>query len=204
MKSLTSKTFRNHADKLRLKADKLDAFTLPNVEKFKIDWTLINTIARSKNKYKWQELSIYRKLLSKRKLPAVYYFIITKGDIKFIHKLYKDSKELHAEIAKSKGVRAEGFRNVSYVPEKYSETDCLYVGSRKCDMHQRFIQHLGFGSKRTGALNLANVLGTSQSKFSITFYCHILDEAHIHVTTDIEAAIQTALNPLIGKNILGD
>lgn len=204
MKSLSSKTFKNHADRLRLKANKLNDFNLPNAEHFEIDWELINTIALSNNKYKWQELPIYKKLLSNRKLPAVYYFIITKGDISFIHKLYKQSKELHAEVAKSKGVRNEGFRNVSHVPKTINETDCLYVGSRKCNVHQRLIQHLGFGSKRTGALNLVNVLGTSSSKFKIVFYCHILDEDHIDITIDIEAAIQTSLKPLIGKNIFGD
>ncbi|HLP35963.1 hypothetical protein [Lacibacter sp.] len=204
MKSLSSKMFKNHADRLRLKADKLNDFNLPNAENFEIDWELINTIALSKNKYKWQELPIYKNLLSNRNLPAVYYFIIARGNIELIHELYKQSKEFHAEVAKSKGVRDEGFRNVSHVPKTFNETECLYVGSRKCNVHQRLIQHLGFGSKRTGALNLVNVLGTSQSKFSITFYCHILNEDHIDITVDIEAAIQSSLKPLIGKNSFGD
>jgi hypothetical protein len=104
----------------------------------------------------------------------------------------------------TKGVRNKLFKNISYVPQKFVETECLYVGSRKKDVHQRLIQHLGFGSGRTGSLNLSPVLGKSRSAFTIDYYCHILPQDFADVTEHIEAAIQNKLKPLIGRNILGD
>ncbi len=204
MKSIPTNLFSNHANKVRERISKLDSLKISLPQKFEIDWSIIKKITENTNRNRWQNLPIYKQLLSNRNFPVVYYFMITKGDSKLLFEQFKKIKSYQSDIRLNKGVRDISFKNISAVPKKYVDTDCLYVGSRKKDVHQRLIQHLGFGSGRTGALNLFSVLRENHSKFSIEFYCHILESNYLDVTTDIEAAIQGYLKPLIGKNILGD
>jgi hypothetical protein len=204
MKSIPPELFKNHVQKIRNRIVKLESLEIPPPQKFVIDWNIIKNISEKSNRNKWQDLPIYKELLSKRKLPAVYYFIITKGNSELLFEQFAKVKRYHSDIRLNKSVRDKSFKNISSVPKKYFDTDCLYVGSRKSDIHQRLIQHLGFGSGRTGAMHLFSVLGKQKAKFEIVFYCHFLNEGLKDVTTDIEAALQAHLQPFIGKNILGD
>jgi hypothetical protein len=121
-----------------------------------------------------------------------------------LYELFTKSKSESSRIRIEKGVGAKEFNSISHVPKVFRESNCIYVGSRKKNINERFKQHLGFGSGRTGALHMASVFALEKSLPEITFYYHILDDKYINVTEHIELVVQNKLKPFIGKNILGD
>lgn len=130
--------------------------------------------------------------------------MVHKKESNHLYELFKKSKSESAKTKIENGVGATGFNSISHVPKIFRESDCIYVGSRKKNIHDRFKQHLGYGSGRTGALHMASVFSLENSIPEITFHYHILDEKYVKLTEHIECAVQNKLKPFIGKNILDD
>ncbi|MDP2161975.1 MAG: hypothetical protein Q8K02_15955 [Flavobacterium sp.] len=75
-----------------------------------------------------------------------------------------------------------------------NDSNILYVGSIKENIHKRIKEHIGFGSSSTYALNLRFWV---PKELKLNFYYIKIDNPIL--TYDIEAALTDYLNPLIGK-----
>ena len=204
MMRLKNSLFTTYAEKVKKEISLLDNFELPPFQKWTINWEEISEIEKSKKKTRWNDLKMYKELLANKKNSAIYYFMIDKKESKQLFELFVKSKDVSSKIRREKGVREKGFKSISYVPKEFKMSNCMYVGSKKTNIHERFKQHLGYGSGRTGALHMASVFASEKSIPQIDFYCHILDEKYSKLTEHIECVIQNKLQPFIGKNILGD
>lgn len=121
-----------------------------------------------------------------------------------LFELFAKSKDESSRISREKGIKEKEYRRISHVPKYFQESNCMYVGSRKTKINERFKQHLGYGSGRTGSLHMASVFSSEKLIPEIIFHYHILDTKYIRLTEHIECVIQNKLKPFIGKNILGD
>jgi len=202
--SVPSSAFAKHAVEVKKRVSLLDDFQLPVIEEWTVDWKEKERIKRSDKKIKWNKLDIYCRLLAKKSQPGIYFLMINKADSKRLFELFQKQKKESSRIRIQDGVGAPDFHSVSHVPKKFKESTCIYVGSRREKLNERFKQHLGYGSRRTGALHLARVLALEKQKPEITFCYCVLDERYRHVTEEIESVVQRHLKPFIGKNILGD
>lgn len=196
--------FSAYAEKVKKEISLLDDFQLPTFQKWAINWEEIKEIEKSKKRSRWNALNVYKDLLTNKKNPGIYYFMVDKKESKKLFELFVKSKSESSQIRKDSGVRALGFKSISHVPNEFKISDCIYVGSRKENINERFKQHLGYGHGRTGALHMASVFASEISKPEITFYYHFLEGKYINLTEHIEFVVQNKLKPFIGKNILGD
>lgn len=201
---LDNSLFTAYAEKVKEEISLLDNFQLPPCEKWTINWEEISDIEKSNKRTRWNDLKVYKELLANKKNPAIYYFMVDNKESKQLFELFVKSKDVSSKIRREKGVREKGFKSISYVPKEFKMSSCMYVGSKKTNIHERFKQHLGYGHGRTGALHMASVFASEKSIPEITFYCHILEEKYIKLTEHIELVVQNKLEPFIGKNILGD
>lgn len=82
------------------------------------------------------------------------------------------------------------------IPISYDQelSDILYVGSTKSSFYKRIKEHVGFGSKATYALHLRH---WAPKDLKLNFYYVKIENSDIRY--DIEAALATYLNPLLGK-----
>jgi hypothetical protein len=196
--------FARYAEKVKKELSLLDDFELPSGKKWTIDWEQIKAIEQSSKRNRWNELPIYKELLANKNSPAIYFFMVNKKESKYLFELFAEGKDESSRISREKGVKEKGFKRISQVPKYFHESNCMYVGSRKTKINERFKQHLGYGSGRTGALHMASVFSLKSTIPDVTFHYHILDEKYVRLTEDIECVIQNKLKPFIGKNILGD
>lgn len=203
-KIIPESAFIDFVETQKLIIAKLESFQLPKLQSWLIDWQFLKRLASSKPGATWDTLPVYQQLLENKSTPGVYFFTIEKSDSSKLFKTYQTQKALSATIAMDNGVKAEGFSNISHVPKVHEESDCLYVGSRKANLHERFKQHLGFGSNRTGALHLSRVLTNTRLKPEIIFNYYLLRPQDKDITEKIESVIQKHLRPIIGKGILND
>ena len=199
-----SSLFSIYAGNMKKQISLLDNFQLPPGKSWILDWNTLNAIAQKKESRKWNQLNIYRELLAIKNSPVIYYFNTDMKGAKQIFQLFESSKKESSRTRITKGVGNKGFYNISHVPKTFNEGNCIYVGSRKKNVHQRMIQHLGYGSGRTGALHLAKVFSSTRAKPKIIFHYHILDKKYFALTEHIECVVQTSLNPFIGKKLLND
>lgn len=116
-----------------------------------------------------------------------------------LFKLFTSKKSNSSEKRIGEGLKAEGFRNISHVPGIFRESRYLYVGSVTKNIHSRLSSHLGFGSGRTGALHLAEILKEIKVHPKMTFNYCMLDEKYKNLTKHIECVMQNKLKPIIGK-----
>lgn len=200
---LENSLFTTYAEKVKKEISLLDNFELPPFQKWTINWEEINDIEKSNKRTRWNDLKIYKELLANKKNPAIYYFMINKKESKQLFELFVKSKDVSSKIRREQGVREKEFKSISYVPKEFKMSNCMYVGSKKTNIHERFKQHLGYGHGRTGALHMSSVFASEASIPEINFYFHILEEKYIKLTEHIEWVVQNKLNPFIGKNILG-
>lgn len=201
---LDNQLFFNHAQELKKQLSLLEEFEMPPPKKWIINWEQIVELQKTEKKNKWNDIPVYEHLLKNNKNPAIYYFLVDRKDSSHFYELFSKSKIESSKIGIEKGVGSKEFKSISHVPKSFTESGCMYVGSRKTKINERFKQHLGYGSGRTGALHMASVFASEKSIPEITFYCHILEEKYIKLTEHIERVVQNKLEPFIGKNILGD
>ena len=121
-----------------------------------------------------------------KKKPAIYYFeIVSKHSGKEIVETlsaYKDKKKRSCPKIDKKRSKAS----------KY-----LYCGSRKEGLYGRFIQHLGFGSQNTYALQLFH--WAKEMELQVKFHFTWLDPNYKEFTELVESALADKLKPLVGK-----
>ncbi len=172
---------------LKQKADDLirKAKVLPNInikweKPIKISCSELITIEELKAK---KVLDIFEK---NKKQPAIYFFEITSEhrgkDIVDALQLYKDMK----------------IRSCPKIDKKRDlKTKYLYCGSRKEELHGRFIQHLGFGSEKTYALQLFHWAKSENLK--LEFHYAWLDPLYKEFTELIESSLAEKIKPLVGK-----
>lgn len=125
-------------------------------------------------------------LENNKTLPAIYYFSVKSkhsGDsIVEALKLFKDSGQRSCpKIDKNRDKRS-----------RY-----LYCGSRKEGLHGRFIQHLGFGSENTFALQLFH--WAKEIGLDVEFHYAWLNKEQRDFTELLESALAAKIVPLVGK-----
>lgn len=118
--------------------------------------------------------------------PGVYYFeIVSKHNGQNIVAALSSYKELK-------------LRSCPKIDKKRNtDSTYLYCGSRKECLHGRFIQHLGFGSQNTFALQLIH--WAKDMKLELKFHYAWLDEDYKEFTELVESALAEKINPLVGK-----
>ena len=137
--------------------------------------------------YSRKDLDVSTKIFeSYKKRPGVYYFKIIshhKGQ-EIVNALsnYKNLKERSCPKIHKRGNLDSKF---------------LYCGSRKEGLHGRLIQHLGYGSKNTFALQLIH--WAKRIDLELEFHYAWLDENNKRFTELIESAIANEISPLVGK-----
>lgn len=196
--------FRNYVDKLKSELDLLRNFTLPSPKTWDIDWNTCLEIYNTPSKLKaWNSIPIFSELQKYKAYPGVYYFTMAEKHAQKLHAAFVEMKTNSSLVRREKGLKDKSFLNISHTPKIFNLGSCIYVGSRKKEIHGRLIQHLGFGSSnRTGALFLYQVLSSLKSKPAITFHYHLLDKKYINLTEHIECVVQDKLKPFIGKRAI--
>lgn len=74
---------------------------------------------------------------------------------------------------------------------------CLYVGSIKARFRDRFIQHLGYGTPNTAALQLVHWASPLFPQIKLSYLPIEFSEYALH--TQMEIALSQTYTPLIGK-----
>lgn len=121
-----------------------------------------------------------------KKKPAIYYFEITS---KHSGKEIVETLSTYKVKKKRSCPKIDKTRNLN---SKY-----LNCGSRKEGLHGRFIQHLGFGSQNTYALQLFH--WAKEMEIHVNFHFTWLDPNYKEFTELVESALADKLNPLVGK-----
>jgi hypothetical protein len=196
--------FEKYTQEIKEKFKLLEGFTILEWEFCKIDWDLLRQIEKLKGKNKFNELPVYNELQKRRSEPGVYCYSVAEADAAQMFDRIRDAKARHAKTTRTGGVGTKGFLNLPFVPDNYINSTCLYVGSRKMDMHTRLKEHLGYGNGRTGAMHLAQLYVEGERIPEINFHYIFLSKELKKLTTDVEAVVQRQLRPFIGKGILGD
>jgi len=75
-----------------------------------------------------------------------------------------------------------------------SESNILYVGSKRKAIKDRIKQHLGYGPTGTYAMHL-----TFWFPSDIKLKLHIVEMVNEDILTEVEAALSAKLKPLVGK-----
>lgn len=204
MQRIPQLLFQKQAEVEAKQIELLKQLALPKWEHWKVDWKKLEEIGKSNHKKRWNQLHVYNTLVKYKTKPAIYCMFVEQGLGLSLFRKFKEAKEFHSLTRRKSGVPVQGYRNLSYLNKTYNGSDCIYVGSRRENLHDRFKQHLGYGSGRTGALHLAKLFNKSERPPPVIFYYIILDEKYRLITEKIEAVVQKKLKPFIGKGILGD
>lgn len=201
MQDIPQTMFLEQAVIERKKIELLETLVLPDWQKCEVNWQQLTVISQSNKKNSWSELEVYKTMQKNKNLPAIYCFSVVNGSAEELFLRFKNAKRLQSEIRRTKGLVNSGYINLSYLHQVYNGSSCIYVGSRKKDLHERFKQHLGYGNGRTGALHLCQLFDPSEILPTVLFHYTFLEEIYRPITEKIEAVVQKALNPCIGKNI---
>jgi hypothetical protein len=174
----------------------LSEFKAPAIQSWRIDWSKVDLLAATNN---WESHPLFEGLHEKKASPGIYYFATKRYCSTDIHDAFVRSKIETSKIRINKGVKHPSYFSISHVPKNYRKTKCIYAGSIKKDLYGRLISHLGYGSKRTGALFLRNVLSALEKKTDIYFNYFLIDLKFRPITELIERVFQEHLTPLIGQ-----
>lgn len=121
-----------------------------------------------------------------RDLPAVYFFKITNG---IAPKAVVDALKKF-KVSKGRSCpKIEGKRSL--------DSQYLYCGSVKANLHGRLIQHFGRGHRDTYALQLSH--WAKDIGLELEYYYGLLRPQDKHLTELIESSLAMALKPLVGK-----
>jgi hypothetical protein len=128
------------------------------------------------------EIDILKK---NRRLPCVYYFKI---------KSKNSAKDVVNEL---KTFKDKKLRSCPQIDNRSLKSKFLYCGSIKDEAHGRFIQHLGFSSPGTFALQLKHWAGAID--LHLEFHHAFLEKEYVGFTELVESALSAKLKPLVGK-----
>jgi len=174
----------NIQEKIKKKSQELllKAETLPNIV---IQWEKPITIKCANLNFKSDLNSMMHSFENFTNKPSIYYFEITSNqsgvEIRDALKFFKD----------------ENSRSCPKIDKRDAKTRILYCGSKKEKLHERFLQHLGFGSESTYALHLS--YWAKDLNLDLKFHYSWLDEKFRDFTELIESALSEEAKPLVGK-----
>lgn len=192
--------FGSYVKKITKEIDKLETFSLPPLQKWIVDWELL----KSKKKNDWS-MHPFDLLKIETDYPFVYFFTTDEESAFDIYESLLSVRIILADFRKQKILPKIPIPNISHVPKDFKEkSTCIYVGSKKSDLHGRLISHLGYGSNDIGALHLEYALQKMSPKPRITFNYYKLDKQYKNITEHIESVIYDKLDPFIGKRGIKD
>ena len=172
-----SKSINQKVEDLKQAAEKLS--------KIKIKWeNPISLICNQIHIANYKD--IHFPLVEHRTIPSVYYFkIVNQIPLHVIQHSFSNYKE-------------RKIRNCSFIDKKRKENSTiLYCGSVGKELHGRLVQHLGFGSAKTGGLQLIH--WAKDLNLELEFHYAWLGQENRDYTVFIESALANHLDPLIGK-----
>lgn len=117
--------FLQHVTYFQKQLDLLKQFKMPNIRRWKIDWSSLDAIANSGQQ--WSELQIYNSLKKSRKLPGIYYFTSSREFSNEVYRAFVAGKFKSSKYRINNGLNHDEFINICHVPKNYKETFCLYV-----------------------------------------------------------------------------
>ena len=133
-----------------------------------------------------QEKKVLDLFANHKKQPAIYFFEI-KSD---------QTNDLIVNTLKS--FKAKKERSCPKIHKNLNhDSKYLYCGSKKEGLHGRFIQHLGFGSQNTFALQLNH--WAKEMSLELEFHYAWLDKTQKDYTELVESALASKIKPLVGK-----
>ncbi|MCG9909749.1 MAG: hypothetical protein MH137_00480 [Flavobacteriales bacterium] len=158
------------------------------LHKISIQWENPLHIKCTELEEKKEELASVLSNSGKQKyLPAVYFFEILSAE---------SGNEVVNMLVKFKN-KKEHKRKCPLIDSRRGDSKFLYCGSVKKGLHKRFIQHLGFGSDSTYALNLKFWAKTNNLEF-LFHYAWLNTDQNV-CTELVESALAEKLKPLVGK-----
>lgn len=157
---------------------------LPSVQ---FEWQtpiVINTISLNTFQHGIEEVNI-QNLILRKDIPAIYYFkLINCADPKVVVEKLRKFKD--AKTHSCPKIDNRGF-----------ESEYLYCGSVRKNLHGRLIQHLGKGHKLTYSLQLA--YWACDLDLCIEYHYAWLDKKHVGFTELLESALARRISPLVGR-----
>jgi hypothetical protein len=169
-------------------------FKFPEFKRWEINWSRINAIQNTNSH--WSDLKIYNLLELNKGRPAIYYFSSPQKFTADIHTTFQTLKKKQINGSAAQGTESH---NICNVPKYFTETSYLYVGSVKRNLHLRFLSHLGYGHRKTGALFLKQVLSNVNNPQKIYFNYCFLEPKFTPIRTMAEYEKQYQLKPLLGS-----
>lgn len=146
-----------------------------------IDCSIISTNAKGIDE------SHLNKLLAKADFPALYYFKLVE---------YQNSRSLLDKLVEFKKTKTHSCPKID--KNRSIESQYLYVGSVKNNLHGRLIQHLGKGHKLTYSLQLSH--WATELGLKLEYNYGWIDKQRKDVTELLESALTDTLLPLVGKH----
>jgi hypothetical protein len=178
------------ADTLFLKSEKLKSLPLQEQYEFDIDITKLpphQTNAKRGSKYYYEGLKIMGlEPILNEKRGAVYVFHLPENP---------DRDEYVKSIINCKKSIGRNAPSVENIMKR--DFKVLYVGSFKSHFYTRFIQHLGYGTKNTAALQLIHWAPNLFSKIKMTYLP--VDYSDLALHTLMEIAMCKTMVPMIGR-----
>jgi hypothetical protein len=171
---------------------------IPHSKKWQINWDEIDLIASTEN---WENLPIYKTLKKAKDQPPIYFFSSPELFSYEVYKSFSTGKNKSTRHRNKSGIGHEEFINICHIPKYYKETYCLYVGSKRNGLHERFKSHLGYGHKNTGSIFLRQSLIGIQNPPKIYFNYCILEKKYRRVIEHLERMLQDRNDPLIGQRV---
>lgn len=184
-----------YTEGIKAQLDKLKSMNLPLPCKWEINWEELDLYSKSE----WNEIECYSYLKSHAKSPFIYYFTIDEKHSQLIFDAFEKVSSEIKTLRKSKVYPNHPMPNICHIPKSNKSSSCMYVGSRKENMHLRLKNHLGYGANDTGALHLKYILKDLVFRPNISFNFIELDPFYKDVTEHIESIIYDKLQPFIGK-----
>jgi hypothetical protein len=126
-------------------------------------------------------------LVTKVDFPALYYFKLIE---------YPNHQNIIDRLKQFKDKKTHSCPKIDN--KRSMESQYLYVGSVKNNLHGRLIQHLGKGHKLTYSLQLNH--WSTDLNLKLEYNYAWLDKKHKDVTELLEAALADYLLPLVGKH----
>ena len=133
-----------------------------------------------------EEKDYFKNLKKLSKHPVIYYFKI------------KSQHNSNLILNSLRKYKEENKRSCPKIDDKRNkESIFLYCGSIKKGLQDRFIQHLGFGSEHTYALQLCH--WAKEQNLELEFHYAKLDVEYKDFTELVESALADKIEPLVGK-----
>jgi len=128
----------------------------------------------------------FERLKNNRHFPAIYYFKLLDNS---------DNTQIINALDGFRGLKVRSCPKIDR--RRSTDSDFLYCGSVRNNLHGRVIQHLGNGHKDTYALQLKH--WACKLELRLALHHALVDKEFVDFTELIESALADYLTPLVGK-----